>query len=230
MHRFIGTLTVALLGSALLIGGPAVAATATQAQASTDGKTAQLPDPQAVAKQTVSQVLTLLEEHRQEYKSNPDKLYAMINEVLLPHFDIEYISKLVLGRHWRTATPEQRQQFTKLFKTMLVHNYGSALLAFDNETIEYLPLRAEEGATDITFRAAVTMENGDKIPVTLDMHVVDGKWKIYNGSVGNLSFVINYRAQFNAQIAAGGLSTVLEKMEKRYGNADVQSTGGAQAS
>lgn len=215
MHRFIGTFTAMLLGSGL-IASPVLAA-APAANAAVDDQQTDLRAPQVVASETVDHVLALLEENRQLYKRNSDKLYAMINRVLVPHFDIPFIAKLVLGRHWRAASPEQRAHFTELFKTMLVHTYGNALLGFDDEQIEYLPVRAEEGATDITFRAEVTMENGDAIPVTLDMHVVDGKWKIYNGSVGNLSFVINYRAQFNAQIAAGGLAAVLKKMEKRYG-------------
>lgn len=67
------------------------------------------------------------------------------------------------------------------------------------------------------------MNNGDTIPVSLDMHLVNGMWKIYNGSVGNLSFIINYRGQFNSMISAGGLSAVLNRMQKRYGHPSTQS-------
>lgn len=219
MNRLIATFAAAVLATGL-IAGPVMAASAETQKATDADKAQQVPDPHKVAKRTVSKVLALLDKHRQEYKTHPQKLYAMINRVLIPHFDVDYMAKLVLGRHWHSATPEQRERFTELFQNMIVQSYGQALLGFDDEQIEYLPIRAEEGATDITFRAQVTMDNGDTIPVTLDMHLVNGKWKIYNGSVGNLSFIINYRGQFNAMISAGGLSTVLQKMEKRYGQSD----------
>ena len=77
-------------------------------------------------------------------------------------------------------------------------------------------VRAAEGAEDITFRAVVTTDDGQKTPVTFQMHVVDDEWKIYDGSVGNLSFVTNYRGQFNSQIRNGGLEKLIERMESRY--------------
>lgn len=219
MNRLISLFTAVLFGIGL-IASPALAAEANTQTKAEAKQTQKIPDPHKVAKRVVSKVLTLLEKHRKTYKKHPQKLYAMINRVLIPHFDVDYMAKLVLGRHWRSATPQQRKHFTRLFKKMIVQTYGQALLAFDDEQIEYLPIRAEEGATDITFRARVTLENGDTIPVTLDMHLVNGMWKIYNGSVGNLSFIINYRSQFNAMISAGGLDTVIAKLEKRYGQGD----------
>lgn len=215
MKPFARTFIAALVGVGLA-AGPAVAAPSkTQ---STTKEQAQPRDPHAVAKETVDEVLSRLEKNRATYKKNPDKLYAMIEEVLVPHVDTDYMAQLVLGRHWRSASEAQREQFIELFKNMVIQTYGNALLGFDDEKIEYLPIRAEDDATDITFRAEVTTDNGDTVPVTLDMHVVDGQWQVYNGSVGNLSFVTNYRGQFNAQIKAGGMSNLLDKLEKRYGD------------
>lgn len=213
MNRFIRNFAVALLGTGLIIG-PAAGAETPDKTSSKDQ--AQPRDPHKVASETVDEVLARLEENRQTYKKNPDKLYAMIKEVLVPHVDSDYMAQLVLGRHWRSATPEQRDRFTRAFKNMVIQTYGNALIGFDDEEIEYLPIRAEEGAEDITFRAEVTTDSGDTVPVTLDMHVVNGKWKVYNGTVGNLSFVTNYRGQFTAQIKSGGLDTLIQKLEKRY--------------
>lgn len=135
MNRFI-TICAATLLATGLVAAPAMAAqTADKAAGSAQTKR---PDPQKVAKRTVQKVMSLLDKHRQTYKKHPQKLYAMINEVLVPHFDVDFMAKLVLGQHWDAATPEQRKRFTRLFKNMLVHKYGTALLAFGDQKIEYL--------------------------------------------------------------------------------------------
>jgi len=173
--------------------------------------------PDQLAKQTVQNVLAKMDGQRGELRKNPQRLYNLIDSELLPLVDLPYMSQLVLGRAWRTATPDQRQRFQTAFKNMLIRTYGNGLLTFDDDTqIEYLPVRAADGAEDVTFRAVVTSDDGTKTPVNFQMHLVDKEWKIYDGSVGNLSFVTNYRGQFNSQIRSGGLEQLIERMESRY--------------
>ncbi|MES1925823.1 toluene tolerance family protein [Salinisphaera sp. T31B1] len=201
MSRWKSSIT-RLLAIALLVPGLALAAPT---------------PPDQLAKQTVQDVLSRMDGHRAELRNNPQQLYALINEELLPLVDLPYMSQLVLGRAWRTATPDQRQRFQTAFKNMLIRTYGNGLLAFDDDTdIEYQPVRAADDAKDVTFRAIVTTDDGTKTPVTFQMHIVNDEWKIYDGSVGNLSFVTNYRGQFNSQIRNGGLEQLIERMESRY--------------
>lgn len=215
MTRFLRSLAIAFVGASL-VGTPALAQDNGD-DAQSENNAEQPAPPQEVAQKTVDTLLARLQENRETYKQDPEALYAMIEEVLVPRVDIEEMSKLVLGRHWRSASEEQRERFSQAFKQMVIQTYGNALYGFDKEKIEYQPVRADDDAEDITFRANVITDNGDKVPVTLDMHLVDGNWKVYNGTVGNLSFVTNYRGQFNAQIKSGGLDAVIEKLEQRYG-------------
>ena len=176
--------------------------------------------PEELARETVQTILDSMEGRRDELRQNPQELYTLIEQELVPLVDMEYMSQLVLGRAWRTASPEQRERFQEAFQNMLIRTYGNGLLSFqDQQRIEYLPVRGDDDAEDITFRAQITDDQGDKVPVSLQMHVVDGEWKIYDGSVGNLSFVTNYRGQFNSQIRNGGLEQLIERMESRYNTA-----------
>jgi len=173
--------------------------------------------PDELARGTIQSVLDEMDGHRDELRQNPQQLHALINSEMVPLIDLPYMSQLVLGRAWRTATPEQRKRFQTAFKNMLVRTYGNGLLSFDgSQDIEYQPVRAEQGADDVTFRAIVTTDDGQKTPVTFQMHVVNDEWKIYDGSVGNLSFVTNYRGQFKSQLRNGGLESLIERMEDRY--------------
>ena len=175
--------------------------------------------PEQLARETVQSVLDSMEGRRDELRQNPQELYSLIERELLPLIDMLYMSQLLLGRAWRTATPEQRDRFQTAFKNMLIRTYGNGLLSFDgSQEIEYHPVHAPEGADNVTFRATVTTDDGQTTPVTFQMHQVEGKWKIYDGSVGNLSFVTNYRGQFNSQVRNGGLEQLIERMEARYNN------------
>ncbi|AWN14389.1 phospholipid-binding protein MlaC [Salinisphaera sp. LB1] len=174
--------------------------------------------PQQLAKQTVQKVLNDLQGHRAELRKNPQKLHALINRDLVPLIDLPYMSRLVLGRYWRQASPAQRQRFQQAFKNMLIRTYGSALLGFNNNVkIEYRPVRAAKDAKNVTFNAVIHSPNGQDTPVSLQLHEVDGQWKVYDGSIGNLSFVTNYRGQFNSAIRREGLENFIEQLEKRYG-------------
>lgn len=173
--------------------------------------------PQQIAQDTVQTLLQAMQGRRDELRANPQQLYALVNRILVPLVDLDYMSQLVLGRYWRIATPQQRERFKQAFKAMLVRTYASALLGFDDETVKYLPVRASENADNITFRAIVITESGDQVPVALDMHLVDGQWKVYDGRVGSLSLVTNYRSQFSNYIQNKGLESLIKKMEQRYG-------------
>src|SRR5699024_6629409 len=166
---------------------------------------------------TVETLLQAMDGRRDELRANPQQLYALVNRVLVPLVDLNYMSQLVLGRYWRTATPEQRERFKKAFKTMLIRTYGNALLGFTKDRIEFQPVRAPKDADKITFRAMVITDSGDKVPVSLEMHLVDNQWKVYDGRVGSLSFVTNYRSQFSSYIRRNDLEDLISKMEKRYG-------------
>ncbi|WP_423823361.1 ABC transporter substrate-binding protein [Salinisphaera sp. SPP-AMP-43] len=173
--------------------------------------------PKQLAKQTVEKVLDDLEGRRAELRNNPQELYALIDRDLVPLLDLPYMSQLVLGRYWRQASPDQRQRFQKAFKSMLIRTYGSALLGFnDNVEIEYKPVRAPADAERVTFNAVIHSPNGQDTPVSLQLHQVQDEWKVYDGSVGNLSFVTNYRGQFNSEIRRNGLESLIDQMEKRY--------------
>lgn len=207
---------VCAMGLAGFVAIPVVAQAQAEASAEASASQSKPTPPEKVAKDAVKELLAGLDGHRKEFLQNPQGLYKLVDRVLIPLIDIKYTAQLVVGRPWRNATDEQKQRFTNAFKTMMIHTYGNALIGFSGDDIEFLPLRAADDATDVTFKAMAVTKQGDKIPVDLDLHLVDGQWKVYNGSVGSLSFVTNYRAQFRQQIKQGGFEQLIERMEKRY--------------
>jgi phospholipid transport system substrate-binding protein len=173
--------------------------------------------PDELARQTVQKVLNDMRGQRDYLRQHPQALYHLINKDLVPLVDLPYMSQLVLGRYWRTASPSQRDRFETAFKNMLIRTYGNALLGFTDSTqIKYLPIRAPKGAQNVTFHAIITTKKGQSYHINLNLQLVSGQWKVYDASVGNLDFMINYRGQFTSQIRRKGLENVIERMEKKY--------------
>ncbi|MGH8315659.1 MAG: MlaC/ttg2D family ABC transporter substrate-binding protein, partial [Steroidobacterales bacterium] len=91
---------------------------------------AEADEPAQIVQNASNEMLKDLDAHRAEYRKDPRKVYALVDRVLLPHFDTEYAAQQVLAKNWRTATPDQRKRFINAFYQSLLRNYGTALLDF----------------------------------------------------------------------------------------------------
>lgn len=164
---------------------------------------------------TAERMLVELREHRSELESDPGLIYDLVSEIVLPHFDFETIARWVMGRYWRQATPEQRQQFTEEFRTLLVRTYARALLEYSGETLSYAPLQAATDADDVTVRSAVQRASGPDIPINYRLHYRDDAWKVYDVNVDGVSLVTNYRSSLGSQIGREGLDAVIDQLSER---------------
>src|SRR5574337_2176912 len=98
----------------------------TAVDANTD--TAALLSPTPVVQRTAQEILSQVSSQRVELERDPQQLYALVGKDLLPHFDFDYASRLVLGPYWRSATPAQRKAFEDAFYRFLVNSYANGLL------------------------------------------------------------------------------------------------------
>ena len=99
--------------------------------------------PEQVVQAIAHQLDTTIAGHRDELKNDKEKLISVIDDVFLPHFDIDYASILVLGRHAREATPEQRERFAKAFYNSITHRYAEGLLNYTLGAGQGLPFSGD---------------------------------------------------------------------------------------
>ncbi len=164
---------------------------------------------------TAGRMLVELREHRTELEDDPGRIYDLVSEIVLPHFDFETIARWVMGRYWREATPEQRQRFTEEFRTLLVRTYARALLEYSGEILNYAPLQAAADADDVTVRSEVQRSSGPSIPINYRLHYRDDAWKVYDVNVDGVSLVTNYRSSLGSQINREGLDAVIGQLSER---------------
>ncbi len=178
--------------------------------------TAQAADLTAhqVVDQTVHQISAQINSRRQELTANKRELYALIDGKLLPQFDTGYAGRLVLGKSWRSATPAQRKRFVDAFYNFLLRSYATAILKFEQDMVKILPERKPPQNGRTVVETEMRMADGSVVPVNYAMHSTPAGWKAYDVRIEGISYVQNYRNQFNAEVAARGLDALITRLEK----------------
>jgi phospholipid transport system substrate-binding protein len=207
MMRIARSMTlVALLGLAPL-AVPA-ADTAAQPVATVPG-----PAPQELIQKVSQDLLRELDANRAMYAKDQQKLRSLVDKYLLPNFDVDYSARLVLGKNWRTATPDQRKRFIDAFYQSLMRNYGDAILEFKSDRLKILPFRGDLASGSATVRTEVTRDNGTPVPVNYSVRATPQGWKAWDVTIEGISYVKNYRTDFGAQAEKEGLEAVIRRLE-----------------
>ncbi len=174
--------------------------------------------PNQLIETAANTMITELDTRRADFRKNPDRLYSLVERVLLPHFDVDYAGRLVLGKHYRAATPEQRKRFIDAFYGSLMGNYGDALLEFTGDRIKVLPTPTPADATAAVVRTEVKRSNGEKIPVNYVLRKGEQGWKAWDVVIEGVSYVKSFREDFGAEIHQKGLDEVIERLEAQHKN------------
>lgn len=169
--------------------------------------------PDEVIETAASSIVEQMKGRRDYLSENREELYALINEILVPHFDMRYAGHLVLGKHWKTATKEQRDRFIDVFYEFLLQSYANGVLKFDDDKITVFP--TEVGADDkrAVVKTEVLLDDGSRVPVNYSMRLSKAGWRVYDVRIEGVSYIQNYRNQFNAEISALGIEAVIERLQ-----------------
>lgn len=172
-------------------------------------------NPAALVKDVTEKVLAKLASDKDRLASDKNLVNEYVNEFVLPNFDFEYMSQLVLGKYWRTATVEERSQFTDEFRTLLVRTYANSLTNYSDQEVEYLPWRAGADPEDTKVGVEIIPQAGPSIPIDYALHKVDDKWKVYDVSVDGLSLVTNYRRSFGKKVKNDGVAALISDLKAK---------------
>ena len=198
-----------------LFAGLALAALTLSASVSAQAKTVDNSDPTKLIETSANIMTSELDARRAEFRKDPAKLRALVERTLLPNFDVDHSARLVLGKHWRTATPAQRQRFIDAFYGSLMTNYGDAMLEFTGDRIRVLPSTVAPDATSAVVRTEVKRSNGQKIPVNYSLRKTEQGWKAWDVVIEGISFVTSFREDCGAEIDQKGLDAVIQRLESQ---------------
>ena len=178
--------------------------------------------PQELVNKVANDTLKDLDANRAEYAKNKGKVRELVDKNMLPYFDTAYSAQLVLAKHWRTATPEQRKRFVEAFYQSLLQNYGEALLEFTPDRLKILPFKGKPDDKSAAVRTEVRRDNGQRVPVNYSLRKSGEEWKAYDVQIEGVSYVKSFRTDFGSEIQQKGLEPVIKRLEEQVASGTVK--------
>jgi len=179
---------------------------------------AQLLAPAPVRPDAMMSALTaeVLETLRQDRAAGRDTDIArLVEQRIVPVFDFPRMTAIALARNWRLASPEQQARLAAEFKTLLVRTYSRSLLELRDQPIEYKPLRAAAGASEVTVRSALRRSGAEPLTIDYDMAEDLAGWRVYDVKIAGVSVVLAYRESFAATVRAGGIDGLIKALQDK---------------
>jgi len=177
--------------------------------------------PDALVKSVTHEVITAIRENSDAH--DPAKIARLVDATVVPHFDFARMTRLAMGRNWRLASPGQQQALIAEFRILLVHTSDLSLTLYRDQKIEFDPLRAAPGGTEVTVRSVVKRPGADPIQINYDMAKEPAGWKVYNVSIDGMSLVITYRDTFANQVRDHGVDGLIKSLAAKNRSNDMLS-------
>ena len=178
--------------------------------------------PDALVKRISDDVIGIVKQDKDIKSGDRKKINDLVEAKVLPHFNFNRMTALAMGRNWPKANAAQQKTLVAEFRTLLVHTYSGALSTYKNEVIEFKPLRAAAGDTDVTVRTQVKRPGTEPIGIDYSMEKTSDGWKVYDVAVGGVSLVTNYRETFNAEIRDGGVDGLIKSLASKNRSPETQ--------
>ena len=171
--------------------------------------------PDALVKRVAEDVLSTIRSDKDLQAGNQAKVKQLIETKLAPHFDFARMTALAVGRNWRNANPEQQQQLTDQFRTLLVRTYSGALTGYRDNTMDYKPLRMNAGDSEVIVRTEVRRPGQAPVQIDYNMTKTPEGWKAYDVVVAGVSLVTNYRDEFNDIVRNSGIDGLVKALDTK---------------
>lgn len=172
--------------------------------------------PDQVIRATVQEVLGVIRERRAELRQNPRELRALIRTRVAPVFDAGRIARLILGRHYKTASKQQVTDFIREFEDFLIRTYSSAVFEYDKLEITVQSPQFNSKGDKALVKSVVELPARDPVKVHYKMRAdKEQQWKIYEVTVNGISLITNYRTIYGKLIEREGLDGLIAQLAEK---------------
>lgn len=169
--------------------------------------------PVFMLESSTNKIIGTLKNNQDKLKSDPKIINKAITLYLLPHVDIQGMSRSVLGRQtWGKITGSERQNFTNAFTKLVIRTYAVPLAEYSGETIKFMPMRGEINSRFVRVNSVIFRPNGQKIPLSYSLVAKKDGWKIYDLSVDGVSLLQSFHSQFNETLKTVSMSDLIKQM------------------
>lgn len=175
--------------------------------------------PDALIKATSDEVIAIIKQDQDIKSGNQQKIVALVDAKLLPHFNFQRMTQLAVGKTWRSATPEQKQTLIAEFHNLLVRTYAKAFSSYRDQRVEVNPIKLNDADDEVTVKTSIIKPNGPALAVNYEMQKTKDGWKVFDLSIEGAGLVPTYRSSFAAEIEKGGLDGLIKVLQDKNANA-----------
>ena len=171
--------------------------------------------PDVLVRDVTTEVLEIVRADKAIQAGDTQRVIALVDAKVLPHFDFRRMTMLAVGRDWRQASAEQQTRLTDAFRTLLVRTYSNALTQYRDQRIEFRPSRFAPADTRVQVRTEVVQAGAQPIGIDYMLEKGEQGWKVFDVIVAGVSLVTNYRSSFGQEITRGGIDGLIRSLEER---------------
>lgn len=175
--------------------------------ASADEKT-----PEQIVEETSAELLKVINEQSDKIKNEDGYVNQVINDLILPVIDLQSMGKLILGKHWKTASEEQRSQFINEFKSMLIRTYAKSVADYGHAKVVVFPPKGDQKGKRHRVKSHLDLGSGVPLQVDYVFRKKDGAWKVFDLVVDGLSLIKNFRTSFSQEISETSLDALIKRL------------------
>ena len=180
--------------------------------------------------QTMTDTLVDIAREDPDVINDMARLRDIANEVVLTRVDFIALSRWVLGKYWRTATPQQRAAFIVEFREMMLGSYLRSVSTYKDNGVRFKPLRGDLQKGRVIVHAEVDQTNGPVVHVTFRMRRVDDQWLIFDVAAEGVSLVATHRTGFSREIRKSGMDSLIAQLHaKNVRRAEEEKVAGLEA-
>ncbi len=156
-------------------------------------------------------VLAIIQDSRKSYGDRKEVLRAAFSQSV----DIDWIARFVLGKAWNTATPEQKKRYASLYRSYLTETYVANFAENPDKRIRDIKIFSVSGTGDDTFtvRTQMMLANFENLKVNYLVRDEQGKYKVLDIAIENVSLINTHRTEFAALASARGVEGVITRLE-----------------
>ena len=175
------------------------------------GAHAGLPTDQI--KSTVEKALVVLNDPRLKPPAKLRERRDQLRQILFARFDFTEMAKRALGSNWRRRTPQEQEEFVRLFTDVLERTYAEIIESYTDEKIVYVNERIDGTYADVGSK--ILTSKGEEYSINYKAHLISNEWKVYDVVAENISLVNNYRSQFNRVIANASYEELVRRLRDK---------------
>jgi phospholipid transport system substrate-binding protein len=169
--------------------------------------------PTDQVKSTVEKAVGVLKDPRLKPPARLKERRDQLRQILFARFDFAEMAKRALGSNWRRRTPQEQEEFVRLFTDVLERAYAEIIESYTDEKIVYVNERIDGGYADVASK--ILTSKGEEYSINYKVHLISNEWKVYDVVAENISLVNNYRSQFNRVIANASYEELVSRLRNK---------------